>query len=361
MAKKLAFDKLLFTVVVVLLVVGLVMVYSASSALAREQASGRNPFLVKQLVAAAIGLVGMWLAMHFDYRLLQKRAVAYVGLAGVIALLALALLQPELNGTKRWILLGGLSFQPSELAKLAVVLYVAYQVARQEEREHIYELLVPCVAVIVVLVGFIMLQPDLGTAALVALAGGMMLFIGGVPWRFFLGGVAAVVPLAFLAVRLEPYRWQRVTAFLDPEKYQLGAGFQADQSLIAIGSGGLAGLGLGDSIQKLHYLPHPQSDFIYSILAEELGLLGALALLVLFGLVLWRGVRAGWQAPDLFGRHLAWGLTLILVVQALLHVSVALSVIPTTGVPLPLLSAGGSSLIVTLLACGILLNVSQHA
>lgn len=361
MAKKLAFDRLLFTVVITLLGIGLTMVFSASSALAREQAEGRNPFLVKQVVAAAIGLVAMWLIMHVDYRRLQKRPAAYFSLFAIIALLALALFQPSLNGTKRWIFVGGMSLQPSELAKLAVVLYVAYQIARQEERTHIYELLVPCAVVIGVLVGLIMMQPDMGTAGLVAVAGGIMLFIAGVPWRFFLGSAAAMVPLVYLAVRLEPYRWQRITAFLDPERYQLGAGFQADQSLVAIGSGGVVGLGLGDSVQKLHFLPHPQSDFIYSIVAEELGLIGAVLLLSLFVVLFWRGVRAGLRAPDRFGRHLAWGLTAVLVVQALLHVSVALSVIPTTGVPLPFLSAGGSSLIASLLACGILLNVSQHA
>jgi cell division protein FtsW len=361
MAKKLAFDKLLFTVVIVLLGVGLTMVFSASSALAREQAEGRNPFLVKQVVAAAVGLVGMWLIMHVDYRRLQKRPAAYFSLFAVIALLALALFQPSLNGTKRWIFVGGMSLQPSELAKLAVVLYVAYQIARQEERTHIYELLVPCAVVIGVLVGLIMMQPDMGTAGLVAVAGIIMLFIAGIPWRFFLGSLAAAIPLVYLAVRMEPYRWQRVTAFLDPERYQLGAGYQADQSLVAVGSGGVLGLGLGDSVQKLHFLPHPQSDFIYSIVAEELGLIGAVLLLSLFAVLFWRGVRAGRRAPDRFGRHLAWGLTAVLVVQALLHVSVALSVIPTTGVPLPFLSAGGSSLIASLLACGILLNVSQHA
>jgi cell division protein FtsW len=225
----------------------------------------------------------------------------------------------------------------------------------------VYELLVPCAVVVTLCVGLIMLQPDMGTAGLVGLTGAIMLFVAGVPLRFFFGGLAVLVPLTFVAVRFEPYRWQRVTAFLDPEKYQLGAGFQADQSLVAVGSGGLLGLGLGESIQKLHFLPHPQSDFIFSILAEELGLIGALALLVLFGLLLWRGVLAGLRAPDAFGRHLAWGLTAMVVLQALLHVSVALSLIPTTGVPLPFLSAGGSSLIVTLVACGLLLNVSQHA
>ncbi|MDH3402288.1 MAG: putative lipid II flippase FtsW [Acidobacteriota bacterium] len=361
MAKKLAFDKLLFTVVIVLLGVGLTMVFSASSALARDRHDGPNPYLFKQAGAAAVGLVGMWLVMHLDYRRLRQMPAAYFSLFAVLALLVLALFQPALNGTRRWVFVGGMSLQPSELAKIAVVLYVAYQVARHEERAHVYELLVPCTVAVGALAGLIVMQPDLGTAGVVALVGATMLFLAGIPWRFFAGGLAALAPLVYLAVRLEPYRWQRVTAFLDPERHLLGAGFQADQSLVAVGSGGILGLGLGDSVQKLYYLPHPESDFIYSIVAEELGLVGAAILLALFAVLLWRGVRAGLKAPDLFGRHLAWGLTTVLVAQALIHVSVALSLVPTTGIPLPFISAGGSSLVSTLVACGLLLNVSQHA
>ncbi len=360
MAKKLAFDKVLFVTVIILLTVGLTMVYSASSVVG-ARTGGPNPFVVKQILAVAVGLLGMWLAMHFDYRVLASRPAAYGLYLGVVGLLVTALFQPAINGTRRWILLGGVSFQPSELAKLAIIVYISYQVARQEDRDHSYELLVPSALATALLAGLIMMEPDMGTAGLVALAGVVMLFLAGVPWKFFAGTAAIVVPLAFLAVRLEPYRWQRVTAFLDPEKYPLGAGFQADQSLIAIGSGGILGLGLGDSVQKLHFLPYPHSDFIYSIVAEELGLIGALGLLGLFAVVLWRGARAGLKAPDSFGRHLAWGLTAILVLQALLHMSVALSMLPTTGVPLPLMSAGGSSVVASLVACGLLLNVSQHA
>jgi len=201
MAKKLAFDKVLFTSVIVLLAIGLTMVYSASSALAREEPGGRNPFLVKQVLAAILGLALMWLVMHVDYRLLQRRTAIYLLMGAVGALLVAVLFQPALNGTHRWLLLGGMSFQPSELAKLAVVLYIAYQVARQEEREHLYELMVPSAVVIAVLVGFIMLEPDMGTAGLVAITGAVMLFIAGAPWKYFLGGVAALLPLAYLAIR----------------------------------------------------------------------------------------------------------------------------------------------------------------
>ncbi len=360
MAKKLAFDKVLFVAIVALLMTGLTMVYSASSVVGADE-SGRNPFVVKQILAVVVGLVGMWLAMHVDYRHLASRPVVYAVFFAVLTLLVFALFQPAVNGTRRWILVGGFSLQPSELAKLAVVIYLAYQIARQEERQRPYELLVPSALAIAVLAGLVMVEPDFGTAGLVALAGAVMLFLAGVPWRYFAVAGAVAVPLGYFAVRAAPYRWQRVTAFLDPEKYALGAGFQADQSLIAVGSGGVFGLGLGDSVQKLHFLPYPHSDFIYSIVAEELGLIGALTLLGLFAVVLWRGVRAGLEAPDVFGRHLAWGLTAVVVLQALLHISVSLSVVPTTGVPLPLLSAGGSSVVATLMAFGLLLNVSQHA
>lgn len=361
MAKKLAFDKVLFTTVVVLLAFGLTMVFSASAAATVDGRSGLSPFLVRQAAAAAVGLVAMWLVMHVDYRLLRRPAVLYGALGALAALLVAVLFQPAINGSRRWLFLGPVSFQPSELAKVAVVVFTAYQIERQQERERWWELAAPTAAGTLALAALVLLEPDMGTAALVALAGWLMLFLAGSPLRFFLvtGGILA--PVGLLLVRLEPYRWRRLTAFLDPERHALDAGFQATQSLIAVGSGGWFGLGLGNSVQKLHFLPHPQSDFIFSIVGEELGLVGASVLLALFGVLLWRGILAGIRAPDVFGRYLAWGLTGGIVLQAVLHVSVALSLIPTTGVPLPFLSAGGSALLATLVACGVVLNVSQHA
>ncbi len=360
MARKLAFDKALFTTVVVLVAFGLTMVFSASGAAAVESGGGANPFLVRQALAAAVGLLAMWVAMHIDYRRLARPAVLYTGLGALAFLLLAVLFQPALNGSRRWLFLGPLSFQPSELAKLAVVVFGAYQVERQRERSRSWELVVPCAAVACSYCALIMLEPDMGTAMLVALAALLVLFLGGSPLRFFGVCAGVLLPVGLLLVRLEPYRWKRVTAFLDPDRYALDAGFQASQSLIAVGSGGLFGVGLGNSVQKLHFLPHPQSDFIFSIVGEELGLMGALVLFALLGLLLWRGVVAGLRAPDVFGRHLAWGLVGMIVLQSVLHISVALSLIPTTGVPLPFLSAGGSALLATLVACGIVLNVSQH-
>lgn len=360
MAKKLAFDRVLFGTVVVLLAIGLTMVFSASAALVIESDEGSNPFLLRQVAAALIGLSLMWAAMHVDYRQLRRPLVVYGGLALVVLLLVVTLFQPLLNGTRRWIFLGPLSLQPSELAKLAVVVFAAYQAERQAERERSWELIVPCCVAAGLLAALILLQPDLGTAVLVFATALLVLFLAGSPWRFFLVSAAVLAPIVFVLVRLEPYRWRRITAFLEPERYALDAGFQAHQSLIAVGSGGVFGLGLGGSVQKLHYLPHPHSDFIFSIVAEELGLVGALLVLALFGVFLWRGVVAGLRVTDPFGRLLAWGLTGAIVLQALLHVSVALSLMPTTGVPMPFLSAGGSALVTTLVASGVLLNISQH-
>ncbi len=222
------------------------------------------------------------------------------------------------------------------------------------------ELVVAMISATALMAGLIVLGRDLGTTLLVCAPPLVMIFLAGLRIRYLVTGAAILVPMIVLAVVTEPYRWKRFTAFLAPEADPLGAGYQPLQSLIAVGSGGVFGLGPGNSVQKLYFLPSPHADFIFSIGAEELGLLGALALLALFAFFLWRGVLAGWKAPDAFGRHLAWGFTCLVVMQAMIRVSVALSLLPTTGVPLPLISHGGSSLLTTLVACGLILNVSQH-
>lgn len=366
MASKLAFDRVLFTVVVLLTGVGLVMVYSASVAQVRGDTHALvdpvavNPFLVKQIIAAGLGLILMLLAMHVDYRHLARPTVVYAVLAGIVALLVLVLFSGAINGSRRWFLLGPFSFQPSELAKVGLVLYLAYQVARKEEDFDPPRLVVPCAVVAGLLAGLVLLQPDLGTAALLVAVAVLLLVLAGIPLRWVALGSAVLLPVFLLLIRSEPYRWRRLTAFLNPELDPTGAGYQANQSLIAVGSGGLWGLGPGESVQKLHFLPHPHSDFIFAIVAEELGLIGALAILTLFAVLVWRGIRAGLHAPDTFGRFVGWGLTGWLAIQTLLNVSVALALLPTKGIPLPFLSYGGSSLVVTLTACGLLLNVSQH-
>lgn len=358
MAKKLAFDRVLFATVATLIGVGLVMVYSASAALARPD--GLNQFLVRQAVAAAVGGLGMAVVMHVDYRLLRAKPVVYSLVGGALFLLVVVLFAPTLNNVRRWLFLGGVSLQPSELAKLALVPFLAYQIERKQDRINTASVLLPCAGVAGLMALLVVREPDMGTAVLLAATMVLMLFLAGLSWRFVVGGALLALPTAWILVRFSAYRFERLVAFLAPEKDPLGAGFQALQSLIAVGSGGVLGLGPGQSMQKLYFLPYPHTDFVYAIVAEELGMLGAMALVALFGVVLWRGVRAGLRAPDVFGRYLAWGFTAVIVLQALLNVSVAIALFPTKGIPLPFVSYGGCSLVVSMTASGVLLNVSQH-
>ncbi len=361
MAKKLAYDKVLFSTVIVLMALGLTMVYSASAAYARANSQPANQYLVKQALAAGLGLVAMWVAMHVDYRHLRRPWVVYSLVGGVLLLLVAALWAPELNQTRRWLFVGGVSVQPAELAKLAVVPFVAYQIERKGQRERQRDLVLPCALLLAIMASLVLLQPDLGTAVLLCAAVVLMLVLAGLRWRYLLGGMAVLVPALAVFVLSAEYRVNRLIAFLYPDANLDGLNYQVAQSLIAVGSGGLLGVGLGQSVQKLLFLPHAHSDFIYSIVAEELGMAGALGVLALFGVLAWRGFAAGWRAPDEFGKYLAWGFTGLLLIQALVHVSVALQLLPAKGIPLPLISYGGSSLVVSLTACGVVLNVSEHA
>jgi cell division protein FtsW len=360
MAKKLAFDKVLFTTIVLLMFFGLVMVFSASAALGKESSLGLNSFLVKQAVAAGLGLVLMIWLMYVDYRLLRRPVVIYSLLGGVLLLLIAVLFAPELNNTRRWFHFGGISLQPSELAKLALIPFLAYLIEKRETEINRAQFLLPAVLFTALLGALILMEPDMGTAVLLGATAFLMIFLAGLSWRYMVPALALVPPLLVALIWMEPYRRERIFTFLDPEKDPLGNGFQALQSLIAVGSGGVFGLGAGQSVQKLYFLPHPESDFIFSIIAEELGMLGALAVVAAFCVLAWRGILAGLRAPDVFGRYLGWGFTGVLVIQALINVSVVVALFPTKGIPLPFISYGGSSLVVTLCACGVLLNVSQH-
>jgi cell division protein FtsW len=361
MAKKLTYDPVLFTVILVLLLLGVAMVYSAGTAVARAQGLEPNTFLLRQLTWAVLGLSLCGLMMVIDYRHLRRRVIVYGALAVVGAMLAAALFSPALNETHRWLFVGSLSVQPSELAKLALIVFIAYQIERHREQlGQDFKHMLPTVIAVVTLSGLVLLEPDLGTACMLALIAAVMLFLAGLRWRWVILGALTGGGALAIFIAMADYRRQRLFAFLAPERDPLGSGFQALQSLIAVGSGGLLGRGPGRSLQKLFFLPYPHSDFIYAIVAEELGLLGALGVLALFGIFLWRGIRAGLHAPDPFGRYLAWGISAAIVLQALINISVVVALLPTKGIPLPFISYGGSSLVVTLAACGLLLNVSQH-
>ncbi|MCP4663010.1 MAG: putative lipid II flippase FtsW [bacterium] len=360
MARKLVFDRLLFVTVLTVTGFGLVMVYSASAVIARERGLSINPFFIKQTIAAALGIALMLVVMHIDYRLLRRPGLVYALVFGVLVLLVAVLFAPTLNNSRRWFFIAGISVQPSELAKLALVPFVAYQIDKKIDRINSYGFLIPTSFATALMASLILAGRDLGTAMLLCLPPFILLILAGISTRYLLAGWAMLLPLIVGAIMLAPYRLKRLLTFLDPEADPLDGGFQLLQSLIAVGSGGIFGLGPGNSVQKLFFLPSPHADFIFSIVAEELGLLGALFVVTLFGVLLWRGVRAGVRAPDALGRYLAWGFTAFLVLQALVHMSVALALVPTTGLPLPFISHGGSSLVTTLVACGVILNVSQH-
>lgn len=360
MAKKLAFDRALFVSIVLLVGFGLVMVYSASAAIARSSGAVVNPFLIKQAVATLVGLLLMLAVMHVDYRRLEHPAIVFALVGTTLAALVAVLFAPALNDAHRWLFFGGVSIQPSEFAKLSLVVFLAYLLHRRGDDVGRGRFLVPAGLLIGVFALLVFLEPAMSATVVLVAGAALLLFLGGLAWRFVFAAALLAVPVAGWLVWMAPYRRVRILSFLRPEEDPLGAGFQATQSLIAVGSGGLTGLGLGHGAQKLYFLPYPHTDFIYSIVAEELGFLGATALLGLFALFAWRGAKAGLAAGDRFGRFLAWGLTGIIVLQALLHFSVALSLLPSTGIPLPFVTYGGSAMVATLIACGVILNVSQH-
>jgi cell division protein FtsW len=362
MARKLASDRALFAVTVALLGIGLLMVWSASSALAQERHGSAYYFLVRQALWAGLGLLAMFLAIRLDYRRLRERHVVFGLLGAATALLILVLFLPTVNETHRWIRLGPLSFQPAELAKIALILFLAYYLERKAGRIHEFlGTVVPALLIVGWFAFLVFIQPDLGSAATLVLIAGVMLFLAGVRLRYFVALLTLALPVLFYAVSSAGYRRDRIEAFINPWSDARGSGYQIIQSLIAVGTGGLGGVGLMEGRQKLFYLPYPHSDFIFAVLGEELGLLGALAVVGGFVLLLWRGIRAAAHAPDAFSRYLAAGLTLEIVVQAFINVSVVLGLLPTKGIPLPFISTGGSSLLITLISVGLVLNVSQHA
>lgn len=363
MARRLTVDRTLLSTVLLLVGFGLVMVYSASIVPAQAgdaPVMALSPF-TKQALVATLGvgvLVGL---LHFDYRLLRRPLVVYPLLVVVLSLLVAVHFAPPLNNVNRWLFVGGFSLQPSELAKVFLVIYLAYQLDRKAERVNTRACLLPCTVVVALCAGLVVLEPDYGSAALLLGIATIMLLLGGLAWRYLLAVTAVTLPTLLLFALWEPYRRARILTFFDPTGDPLDKGWQIAQSLIAVGSGGLTGLGLGQSVQKLSFLPFANSDFIFAIVCEELGLLGGLGLLTGFGVLAVRGLQAGDRAPDALGRYLAWGLTALLVVQALTHMCIVLGLLPTKGMPLPFVSYGGTSLLATLLAAGLLINVSQHA
>jgi cell division protein FtsW len=362
MARKLRIDRWLFVATLALVCASVVMVYSASAVMAMERFQQPYLFLFKQAAWAALGLLFLAGLMHVDYRHYRQPIVIWTVLGVVTVALVAVLFGPEINGTRRWFGIAGIGVQPSEVAKVAVIFFTAALLdARLERLNDLRYGLAPIALTAGALAGLILLEPDFGTAFTLLLTVAVMVVAAGLSWRYIAGAVLVGLPLVWIAVASAEYRLKRVLTFLDPWRDPLGDGFQIIQSLLAVGTGGIGGRGLMNGQQKLFFLPEPHTDFIYAVIAEELGLVGATLVLVAFLVIAWRGLAIAQTTPDRFGAFLALGLTSMIVLQALVNISVVLGLLPTKGLPLPFVSAGGSSLLINLLATGILLNVSQHA
>ena len=361
MAKRVSADRWLFGVTLLMVFAGLVMVFSASAIVAKEKFGSETAFLVRQGLFALIGLGAMFGLMNVDYRKLNRPALVFTTLGVTSLFLAAVFLLDRSHNTHRWIKLGILSFQPSELAKPAIILFMAHFLeSRLRSITDLRHTLLPAVAPTVVFCLLIVAQPDLGTAMTCAFITAAILFICGMEMKYYLYAVGiAAVPMYFLLFRTA-WRARRMVAFIDPFADPQGAGFHIIQSLIAVGTGGPMGLGLMEGKQKLFYLPEPQTDFIFAVVSEELGLIGAVAFVAAFAFFCFRGLRAAWNTRDNFARLLAVGITAMIGIQAFFNISVVLGLLPTKGIPLPFISYGGSSLIVTLASVGVLLNITQQ-
>jgi cell division protein FtsW len=360
-ARTLKYDKVLFYATLLLVCASVVMVYSASALVALERYQQAYLFVTRQVMWAVLGLALLAVAMRVDYRTYRNDTFVWALLGLVTLMLVGVLFSAPINGTRRWFGFGGLGVQPSELAKMACVLFTALILERRMHRidELSYSLL-PIGIVLGVLVGLILLQPDFGTAISLLLIVVAMVFAAGLNYRYLIGTVLVALPAVYVVLVSAPYRRRRLLAFWDPWADPLGDGFQIIQSLIAVGTGGVLGRGLMEGVQKLFYLPEPHTDFIFAVIGEELGLIGATGVLACFCLIAWRGLRISLRAQDSFGAFVALGITAMIVVQAFVNMSVVLGLMPTKGIPLPLVSAGGSSLLISLLGMGVLLNISQH-
>jgi cell division protein FtsW len=361
MARKLKSDKLLFTATLLLVCISVVMVYSASAVMAMESKQAPYYYLFKQAAWALLGLCFVPIVMRIDYRNYRQPMVIWTILAVVCAALVAVLFGRPVNGASRWLGLGPLGVQPSELAKIAVILCTAAVLEPRMDRiDDVGYSLTPIGATVGLIVVLILAEPDLGTAVAVLMICAVMVFAAGLNYAYLAALLLTALPAGYVLIATSEYRMKRVQSFLNPYSDPLGDGYQMIQSMIAVGTGGITGRGLMNGVQKLFFLPEPHNDFIYSVIAEELGLIGATVVLACFAVIIWRGLRAAMRAPDRFGAFLAIGLTTMIGFQAFFNISVVLGLAPTKGIPLPFVSAGGSSLLINMIGMAVLLNVSQH-
>ena len=358
-----SYDLVLLFLTLALIGIGLVMLYSSSSIIAQERFGDSMYFVKRQIVFALVGLAVLIVSKNLPYVLYCR--LVYV-LLGVTLLSLIIVLLPQVGhrvgGARRWLRLGPISIQPAEFAKLALIIYISYSAAKKKERLRELSVgYVPHLVVSAVFIGLVVMQPDLGAAITFAVLTFLLLFVAGVRLRYLLATGLAVAPLLALAIAQKGYRLERFLAFLNPWRDPSDTSFQLLHSLLALGSGGPLGVGLGSGQQKLFYLPEPHTDFILAVIGEETGIFGVAIVLLLFALLIYQGVKIALRAPDRFGTYLAAGLTLAVGLQAFINCAVVMGLLPTKGLPLPFISYGGSSLLSNLLAMGILMNISSYA
>jgi cell division protein FtsW len=359
-ARPLRFDPWILGAVLGLLALGLVMVYSASAVAAQNKLGDGLYYLKRQLMAAGVGVATLIFFLKLGYKRLAP--LTYPALVGTFGLL-IAVLIPHIGfsagGAQRWIRFPGISIQPAEIAKLALVLYLAYSLAKKRDKVKLFSIgFLPHCFVAGAMVLLCLREPDFGTSVALVLVLFSLLFAAGAKISYLVGSVLLALPVGYHLVAHSPYRMKRLIAFMDPWAHRHDVGYQVAESLMSVGSGGLWGQGLGESKQKLFFLPEAHTDFIFSIVGEELGLIGVLCVLGLFGVLIWRGIRASLNAADPFGAYLALGITVLFGFQSLVNAGVCLGVLPTKGLTLPFISYGGCSLVVCCAAAGILLSIS---
>jgi len=361
-AQPIAYDLGLLFPVLMLMGMGIVMVYSASSALALQKYGSDYFFLKRQAVFALTGIVVLVVFSNIPFRL--YRIMAYPALVAAIAMLLAVAFSGwgvSAGGSARWLQMGPIQFQPSELARLALIVYLAYSMSRKDELlRDFYVGFLPHLLILIVFSGLLVIQPDFGSVVIFAVLTLFMLFVGGCRISHLLMVVLIAAPMAWLFMTQAEYRVKRLLTFLDPWQYSADGGYQIVHSLMAFGTGGITGTGLGNGYQKLFYLPEPHTDFIFSVVGEELGLIGVMIVILLYSLILMRGVRIARNAQDRFGAFLAMGITIALGLQVCINMGVALGLLPTKGLTLPFLSYGGTSLMINLVAVGIMMNIGAR-
>src|SRR3954464_14182055 len=349
MAKRVSVDKTLFVVTLLLVFIGLIMVFSASAVMAKERYGSAYAFLLRQSAMAVLGFIAMLVAMNVDYRRYKHPAFVF-SLIGLTSLLLVAVFFLDVShNTHRWIRFSFISLQPSELAKPAIILFLAYFLeSRTRSMDDWRNTLLPAIIPSIIFCALIVKEPDLGTAIVCMLITAAVLYVAGMRMRWFAAGFAASLPILYFLIFRVQWRYDRIMAFMDPYADPQGKGFHMIQSLIAVGTGGVTGMGLMEGKQKLFYLPEPQTDFIFAVISEEWGIIGAVVVIILFGIFCFRGLRVALNTRDNFARYIAIGIIGMVGVQAFFNISVVLGMLPTKGIPLPFISYGGSSLFITL-------------